>query len=162
MRCELHSRVLPCVACREEFEANVRAALVARDSLRDREERQAWDRYAIEAMRQILMMAPSVMSDAMADAPALLADKCADTADRMLEKRRARFGPVQARLPMPEPEPEPDPAPCRWRATVFWGSRGRLWDELTEVERAEVAHLYPRLSLHDKEGMRWEALRDGP
>jgi hypothetical protein len=71
-------------------------AATRREGLRERDERQAWDRFAVEAMRQALYLAPVDFGDRMADAPALLADTCADVADRMLEKRRARFGTERA------------------------------------------------------------------
>jgi hypothetical protein len=57
------------------------------------EQAHAWDRFALEAMRQILYMAPESLawSDKMADTPALFADRVAEVADRLLEKRQARF-----------------------------------------------------------------------
>jgi len=114
----------------------------ARDSLREREDRQAWDRYAIEAMRQVLLMAPPPFSDAMADAPALLADKCAEVADRMLEKRRGRFGPNAAGRGW-QPEPIDSPA-------------GRRWCDLPEEARREIARAFPTWALYQKESVRWE------
>lgn len=58
------------------------------------DERTAWDAFALEAMRQILYMAPDALNwgDKMADTPAMFADRVAEVADRILDKRRTRFG----------------------------------------------------------------------
>ena len=91
---------------------------------RAEDERAAWDAFAIEAMRQILYMAPESLnwSDKLADTPALFADRVAEVADRVLEKRRSRFEPPCSLRPASAGQDGEE------KRRADWGIWCRKWD----------------------------------
>ena len=137
------------------------------------DERAAWDRFALEAMRQVLMMRSDlVWGDSMADTPARYADLVAGVADLLLEKRRARFAvlktgaytwPPYAHRPAIQAFLDADVAGEPWEPYAKNGSEppdALPWNMLTDEQRGAIACRYSTAERPFLEACLWKVRTD--